>query len=130
MSWGFSKRDVKEIFNSLEIHSIFSKPIESGSTKQSINSYAAGVALQFLNLKVILSGITIYLLYITKIFNDPTRIVILAVLWVAIGFFATSVWAFGGTVFRAYWEKQYRVYNLLMGGILIYLAVHSLINYF
>lgn len=110
----------------LGIHTILSKPAENGETKNGANTYGAGVALQFLNLKVILYGITVYSLFITRLFTQPYAIALSAVVLAGVGFVATSCWALGGSVFRAYWQKHYRLFNWVMGGLLIYLAVHSL----
>jgi len=114
----------------LGIHSILPKPANNNETGSGSNTFRAGVALQFLNLKVILYGITIYSLYITRLFTQPYAIALSAVLLAGVGFTASSCWALGGSVFRIYWQKHYRLFNWVMGGLLIYLAVHSLFPVF
>lgn len=112
----------------LGIHTILSKPNEKSATKNGTNTFGAGVALQFLNLKVILYGITVYSVFITRLFTQSYAIALSAVLMAGVGFIATSCWALGGSVFRTYWLAHYRILNLVMGGSLIYLAIHSLIG--
>jgi cysteine/O-acetylserine efflux protein len=111
----------------LGIHTILSKPDENEKKDKAANSFIAGIALQFLNLKVILYGITVYALFITPLFPSISLTVISAILLAAVGFLATSIWALGGSVFRLYWQKHYRLINGIMGGSLIILAIHSVL---
>jgi threonine/homoserine/homoserine lactone efflux protein len=110
----------------LAAHTIFSKPVEDGVGKSSMNSFSAGFAMQFLNLKLILYGITVYSVFITQAYQDPLVVSLFAPLLAAIGFLATSAWALGGSIFRVYWRKYYQAFNLVMGGLLIYTAIASL----
>ena len=112
----------------LGIHTIMSKPTGNGEMKGGTNTFGTAVALQFLNLKLILYGITVYSMYITQMSIQPYVIALSAVLMAGVGFVASSCWALGGSVFRVYWQKHFRLFNWLMGGSLIYLAVHSLLG--
>jgi threonine/homoserine/homoserine lactone efflux protein len=112
----------------LGMHTILSKPVENAETNASMNTFTAGFALQFLNLKVILYGITVFSLFITPMFRQPFAIVLSAGLLAGVGFAATTCWALGGSMFRIYWQKHDRLLNWVMGGSLIYLAVHSVFS--
>jgi cysteine/O-acetylserine efflux protein len=110
----------------LGVHTILSKPERNGMQPNWMNNFRGGLLLQFLNMKVILYGITVYALYITRLSHEFWVIGASAIALAAMGFIATSCWALGGSVFRTYWQKHYRLFNWVMGGLLIYLAVHSL----
>jgi cysteine/O-acetylserine efflux protein len=112
----------------LGIHTVLSKAAVDSETKNGTNTFGAGLVLQFLNLKVILYGITVYSLYITRLFIQPYSITLSALLMAGVGFVATSCWALGGSIFRSYWQEHYRVFNWVMGGSLVYLAIHSLVG--
>jgi threonine/homoserine/homoserine lactone efflux protein len=111
----------------LAIHIIRSGPIEKAEGNQGMNSFWFGFSMQFLNIKVILYGVTVFSLFIVDTYNAPAMIILFAILLAAIGFIATSCWAIGGNVFRNWAQKNYRIFNLLMGGLLIYTAVASLL---
>jgi cysteine/O-acetylserine efflux protein len=112
----------------LGVHTILSKPDKGGETSGATNTFAAGFTLQFLNLKVILYGITVFSLFITPLFRQPLAIALSAGLLAGVGFVATSCWALGGSIFSIYWQKHYRLFIWIMGGSLIYLAVHSVLG--
>ena len=112
----------------LAIHTIASKPIEENTGKSGSNSFLAGFAMQFLNLKVILYGVTVFSVFITQSYQNPLIVSLFAPLLAGIGFLATSCWALGGSVFRSFWIQHYRVFNLTMGALLIYTAIASLMH--
>jgi cysteine/O-acetylserine efflux protein len=112
----------------LGVHTILSKPDGNGDQHDEMNNFRGGLLLQFLNMKVILYGITVYALFITRISHDFMVTVLSAFALAVIGFVSISCWALGGSVFRVFWQKHYRLFNWVMGGLLIYLAVHSLLT--
>ena len=112
----------------LAVHTILSKPVEDESKKIGMNTFKAGVLMQFLNLKVILYGITVYAMFITPSFQHPASVSLFAPLLAAIGFIATSCWALSGAVLSSFYRKNYRLFNLAMGAMLIYIAIHSLLS--
>jgi cysteine/O-acetylserine efflux protein len=111
----------------LAIHIIRSKPVEDDSATQSLNSWRAGFVLQFLNVKVILYGITVFSLFITPSFPNPLVVSLFAPLLAGIGFVATSCWSIGGSLFRNFLRQYYRWFNLVMAALLIYIAASSLL---
>jgi threonine/homoserine/homoserine lactone efflux protein len=110
----------------LAAHTILSAPVEEGIRQNGLNSFVAGFGMQFLNLKVILYGITVYSVFITQTYQNPFVVSLFAPLLAGIGFLATSCWALGGSVFRIYWRKHFRLFNYTMGALLIYTAIASL----
>jgi threonine/homoserine/homoserine lactone efflux protein len=110
----------------LAAHTILSTPVEEGLHQSGLNSFVAGFGMQFLNLKVILYGVTVYSIFITQTYQNPFVVSLFAPLLAGIGFLATSCWALGGSVFRVYWRKHFRLFNYTMGALLIYTAIASL----
>jgi cysteine/O-acetylserine efflux protein len=112
----------------LGVHTILTKPDSKAEQQDGMNNFRGGFLLQFLNMKVILYGITIYALFITRLSHDIRVTLLSAVALAVVGFISISCWALGGSVFRIFWQKHYQLFNWVMGGLLIYLAVHSLLG--
>jgi cysteine/O-acetylserine efflux protein len=111
----------------LAYHIARSKPEDIDEEKSSNNTFRAGFTMQFLNVKVILYGITVYSLFITPIYKSPVAIAVFAMILALIGFTALSAWAFGGNVFRNSLRKRYHLFNYSMASLLVYTAIASLI---
>jgi cysteine/O-acetylserine efflux protein len=94
---------------------------------QSLNTFRAGFALQFVNLKGILYGVTVFSLFITPVFQDPVIVSLFALVLTCIGFVAVSSWALGGNFFRKFLRKYERAFNFTMGALLVYTAAASLL---
>ena len=110
----------------LAIHIIRSKPIVDDPSANKFNSFKAGFVMQFLNIKVIVYGITVFSLFIVDRFHDLASISLFAIVLAFIGFVATTTWALGGNLFRPLLKKHYRIFNIIMGALLIYTAIASL----
>jgi cysteine/O-acetylserine efflux protein len=111
----------------LAAHIVFAKPAEESSSQSDLNTFGAGFALQFVNLKGILYGITVFAMFITPAYQNPAIVSLFAPLLAIIGFVAVSSWALGGNVFRSFLRKYERWFNLVMGALLVYTAVASLL---
>jgi cysteine/O-acetylserine efflux protein len=111
----------------LAVHIVRSGAMEEGADKRDLNSFTVGFALQFLNLKVILYGITVFSMFITQAFQAPATVSLFAPVLAVIAFIATSCWALGGDIFRQVLRKHYRLFNLVMAALLIYTAVAALL---
>jgi cysteine/O-acetylserine efflux protein len=99
----------------------------AAESPQSLNTFGAGFALQFVNLKGILYGVTVFSMFITPVYQDPVSVGLFAPLLACIGFVAVSSWALGGNLFRSFLRKYERAFNLTMGALLVYTAVASLL---
>ena len=111
----------------LAIHILRSGPPDDSEGENTSRSFKFGFTMQFLNVKVILYGITVFSLFITDTYKDPLTITVFAVLLAAVGFISTSVWAVGGNILRNLVRKNYRIFNFVMAGLLIYTAIASLV---
>lgn len=112
----------------LAVHIVLSKPHEDGPQANGLNTFGGGFFLQFVNLKVILYGITVFALFITPIYQNPMLVSLFAPLLACIGFIAVSSWALGGNLFRSFLQKYEHWFNLLMGALLVYTAIATLIG--
>jgi cysteine/O-acetylserine efflux protein len=109
-------------------HVITSRPPEASDGKDNLNTFGAGFLLQFVNVKGILYGVTIFSSFIVPYFQNPLTVSLFAPLLALVGFIAISCWALGGDLFSKLISKNYRLFNWVMGGLLIYTAVASLIH--
>lgn len=110
----------------LAYHVLRSGPIEENpDPKRSINTFRFGFTMQFLNIKAILFGVSVYSLFIIEHYKNPLVIFLFAIFLALIAFVATSAWALGGSLFKTFGQKHYRIINLFMAGLLIYTAIAS-----
>jgi threonine/homoserine/homoserine lactone efflux protein len=110
----------------LAIHIIRSKPIVDDPSANKFNSFKVGFVMQFLNIKVIVYGITVFSLFIIERYHDLASISLFAIVLAFIGFVATTTWALSGNLFRPLLKKHYRIFNIIMGALLVYTAIASL----
>ncbi len=109
-------------------HIAFSKPQQDAARPKGLNTFKAGFALQFINLKGILFGITVFSLFITPVYRSPWIVSLFAPLLAVVAFIAVSSWALGGNLFRSFLRKYERWLNLVMAALLVYTAIASLIG--
>jgi cysteine/O-acetylserine efflux protein len=112
----------------LAAHIALSKTQNDSVQPQGLNTFGAGFALQFVNLKGILYGVTVFAIFVTPIYQNPLVVSLFAVALAALGFTASSSWALGGNLFRRFLRKYERLFNLVMGALLAYTAVASLLG--
>jgi len=110
-------------------HIVFSRPSGEDTEQNGLNTFGAGFALQFVNLKGILYGVTVFAMFITPVYQNPVIVGLFAPLLACVGFIAVSSWALGGNLFRSFLQKYERWFNLLMGALLVYTAIASLISH-
>ena len=111
----------------LAFHILRSKAASEAEGGEKLNSFKAGLVLQFLNIKVILYGITVFSLFIINVYHDLLSMALFSLLLAGVGFIATSCWALGGNTFRGLLKKYELGFNILMAGLLVYTAVASLL---
>jgi cysteine/O-acetylserine efflux protein len=112
----------------LAIHIMTSKPDEGEQASGRLNTFRAGFVLQFINLKGILYGVTVFSNFIVPVYRDPRQVALFAVGLALVAFAAISCWALGGDIFRKTLNRYYRAANIVMGALLIYSAVASLVE--
>jgi cysteine/O-acetylserine efflux protein len=112
----------------LALHIVLHKPVDEKPGRSNLNTFGAGLAMQFVNVKVILYGITVFALFITPAFASPLSAVLFAILLAGVSFASTTTWALGGSLLRGLIRKYERWFNLAMAALLIYTAVVSLLT--
>ena len=110
----------------LAYHVFRSGPIEDGDEGDAINTFGFGFSMQFMNIKGILYGVSVFSLFITDFYQSPPIVLLFAIILALIAFTAISTWAIGGSLIRNFARKHYRVINVIMGGLLVYTAIASL----
>jgi len=113
----------------LAVHILLSKPAQPEAPGASdLNSFKAGFILQFVNVKGILYGVTVYSTFIVQMTQDPLTVSLFAPVLALVAFLATSSWALGGNLFRSFLNKYSRPFNIVMALLLGYTAVASLLH--
>jgi cysteine/O-acetylserine efflux protein len=111
----------------LAIHIIFTKPAREDSGRKGMNTFMIGFSQQFLNLKSILYGITIYATFIIPSFRQPLILAVFALVLALAGYVSVNLWALTGSWLQNLAWRYQRWINVGMGILLIYSAVVTLI---
>ncbi|HEX3032502.1 MAG TPA: LysE family transporter [Bacillota bacterium] len=99
-----------------------SQPKDSEAA-EAMNTFKAGLLLQFVNPKVILYGITTVSTFILPYYSSPALLAGFAVLLAFLGFVGTCSWALFGAVFQRFLASHHQVVNTVMSVLLVYCAV-------
>lgn len=103
---------------------------ESQSKEESIgkaDSFITGFILQFLNVKIILYGITAISTFVLPFYNSFFSIGVFVLLITVFGCSGVFSWAVFGTVFQRFFEKYRVTVNIIMALLLVYSAVTLII---
>ena len=98
-------------------------PSETGDAS---NSFAAGAALQFVNVKVILYGITAMSSFILPYYKTFATILFFIIFLAFMGFACTLCWSAFGAVFEMFFSKYRKPFNAAMALALVWCAVSML----
>lgn len=99
------------------------KPSKKKNGVTQTNSFLSGMLLQFVNVKIILYGITAMSSYVLPNYNGALKIEFFAVLLSLIGTSGCICWAFFGAAFEKLFNKYRRKLNIIMALLLVYCAV-------
>jgi len=94
-----------------------------GSEAGAQSTFLAGVALQFLNPKAILYGVTAASTFIVPYYHSPVVLAGFAAALALVSLASTSSWALFGSVFQRFMAEHHRTVGWVMGGLLVYCAV-------
>ena len=111
----------------LGVHIALTKSAEQGEIEHPLNTFKAGALMQFLNLKLILYGITVFSNFIIPFHQDFLTLSLYSFILAIVGFIATSSWAAFGVAFRTVFSKYSKVINISLGLLLIYSALEGFI---
>ena len=111
----------------LGIHIALTRQSEQTEIDRPLNTFKAGALMQFLNLKLILYGITVFSNFIIPFHQDLPTLTLFTLVLAVIGFIATACWAAFGVIFRKVFSKYSTVINISLGLLLIYSAIEGFI---
>lgn len=103
----------------LAVHVARSKP-DDGEGGQS--SFFKGFLLEFVNVKIILSAITVFTGYVLPYETGLVPLLCHAVGITAVGMAGTLTWAAAGGLFQEFLKKYYRPFNIAMALVLLWCA--------
>ena len=106
-------------------HIAVSKPMTTDSDTAAL-SFWKGFILQFVNIKIILWGLTAFTAYILPYYSAPLTIFGFTMLAALIGNGATLIWALAGSAFSNILQRYWHTANLAMALILVYSAAKLL----
>lgn len=89
----------------------------------SINNFQTGFAMQFINPKVILYGITIISNFIMPYYSTTPSLFLFSAFLALLAFLAVSCWALFGTMFNQFLSRFEKPFNLAMSLMLVYSAL-------
>ena len=104
-------------------HIATSKPGEDGAQSA---SFFKGMALQFVNVKIIMYAITIFSLYVLPVSQNPIFTAINAIIFTIIGVSGCITWGAAGGLLQKFINAHFRAFNLAMAAILVLCAVDLL----
>lgn len=93
------------------------------SQNKSLNTFTAGITMQFINPKVILYGITVTSSFILPYYNDIGTLLLFSIFFALIAFISTSCWALFGSLFQKFLSKYNKLFNIVMALLLVYSAL-------
>ena len=100
-----------------------SKPHKNQADNKKTNTFPKGLLLQFVNPKGIIYGITLSSTFIVPYYNSIPILILFAGGLSIIAFSSTVTWALFGSVFQKFMEKNYKIINTIMAGLLIYSGI-------
>lgn len=99
------------------------KPHKKNNGRTHANSFLSGMLLQFVNIKIILYGITAMSSYVLPNYHDVVTIELFALLLAVIGTSGCLCWAVFGAVFEKLFNQHRKVINIIMALLLVYCAI-------
>jgi threonine/homoserine/homoserine lactone efflux protein len=103
------------------------KKSKKKSRRTETNSFLSGMLLQFVNVKIILYGITAMSSYILPNYHGALMIQLFALLLSLIGTSGCICWAFFGAAFEKLFNKYRKQLNIVMALLLVYCAISLLL---
>lgn len=98
------------------------KPVGEAAS-DGTNTFAAGLALQFLNPKAMLYGLTAASTFIVPYYKSPVTLLGFSLFMALMGMLSVISWATFGSVFARFLTRHHRPVSIVMGLLLVYSAV-------
>jgi len=110
----------------LAVKIAMSKPSSSDPTAQPL-SFWASCGLQFVNVKIILYGITAISSFVLPHTHEIIWVIAVSLLLSLIGTIGILSWALAGHVFQTLFQRHGRAVNLILAALLVYCALKMFI---
>ncbi len=86
-------------------------------------SYITGTLIQFLNPKGLIFGITVTSTFILPYFQSFLILGLFSGFLAAVAFSSVALWGFSGTLFKRFFTQYGKIFNWVLGLLLIYTAI-------
>lgn len=107
---------------------VYDKPAKNKpSTPLKPDSMLTGMLMQFVNVKVLLYGITALSTFVLPYTQTTSGLFINVLILSVTGFVGTCFWALFGSLFQRFFEKYKKPMNIVMALLLVYCAVMSVL---
>lgn len=104
------------------------KPHQEKKSLAKTNTLSAGMLLQFINVKVILYGISALSSFVLPYYRDFMTIAGFVLLLSFVGFAGTCCWALFGAAFESFFKKYNKALNAVMALLLVYCALTMVLD--
>ncbi|EKQ57972.1 MULTISPECIES: LysE family transporter [unclassified Clostridium] len=108
-------------------HVVKSKSQSNEENIENTDSFSTGFILQFVNVKIILYGITAFSTFIIPFYSSFFSIGAFTLLITVFGCSGVFAWAIFGAVFQGFFEKYRIAANIIMALLLVYSAITLII---
>jgi cysteine/O-acetylserine efflux protein len=102
----------------LAYHIYQSKPIQADQASKH-PGFNQGYALQFVNVKILLYGITSISSFVLPYYTDLLTIALFALILVLISSVSLLIWAGAGVLLQNFYRKHFKIINTLMAIVLL-----------
>ena len=103
----------------LAIQTVRRKPGSETSKEQKVPTYTYGFLLQFINVKVILYGLSAISGYVLPYETSVPILILFAFYLTFFGNTGNLIWALAGSLCRKYYNKYYLVFNIVIALLLL-----------
>ncbi len=107
----------------LAIKIIQSKNNSDKNDSRKTTSFITGISMQFVNAKGILYAITVVSNFIIPYYKSNIALFLFSILLPFIAFISVTCWALFGALFQKFLSKYWKIFNYVMGLLLLYSAV-------
>lgn len=104
------------------------KPHKGKGPLAQTNTVTSGMVLQFVNVKVILYGITALSSFVLPYYRSFPAVVGFVVILSMVGFAGTCCWALFGAAFERFFQKHAKALNAGMALLLVYCALTMVLD--
>ena len=101
---------------------VLTSRVDAAGEDAHLTSFPAGAALQFVNPKAILYGLTVTATFITPYYHSPASLLLFSALLGSISLASTSCWAVFGTGIQRLLGRYGSALNIVMALLLVYTA--------